>query len=283
MQDMLSEMSTSSVVKVIRANWTEYYRHLGRAPKAELRDGPHLSWLLTGIPDTFNNVVFETQLPPERASDLIEQALDHFRTKNLARVAWWTEEGPQGAALKEQLVAHGLTFSEGATGMAVDLRALSKDLPRPAGLSITSVENRKTLEDWARVVNIGFGLPEWSERIWVDLFDDLTFALPLRSYLAILDGQPVGTSQLFVGAGVAGIYNVTCLPEARGRGVGAAITLEPLLAAREMGQHMAILQASHMGYGVYRRIGFQEYGRLNEYRWENETSRKEVESKQRTR
>lgn len=282
MQDNLSEVSKASVVKVIRANWIEYYRHLGRAPKAELRDGPHLTWLLTGIPDTFDNVVFETQLPPDGSSDLIEQALEHFRSHNLARVAWWTEEGPQEADLKKQLVAHGLTFNEGATGMAVDLRALSKDLPRPTGLTIARVENRETLEHWARVVNTGFGLAAWSERIWVDLFDDLAFALPLRNYLAILNGKPVGTSQLFLGESVAGIYNVTCLPEARGQGVGAAITLAPLLEAREMGQQMAILQASHMGYGVYRRIGFQEYGRLNEYRWENETNRKEAETKQRT-
>ena len=85
------------------------------------------------------------------------------------------------------------------------------------------------------------------------------------TYVATLDGRPVATSQLFVGAGVAGIYNVTCLPEARGQGIGRAITLAPLLEARRQGYATSILQASDLGYPVYRRLGFRDYGRLNAY------------------
>ena len=66
---------------------------------------------------------------------------------------------------------------------------------------------------------------------------------------------------------------MTCVPEARGRGVGAAITLAPLLEARHLGFHIGILQASHLGYNVYRRLGFQDFGKLGHYRWENETKR----------
>jgi ribosomal protein S18 acetylase RimI-like enzyme len=87
-----------------------------------------------------------------------------------------------------------------------------------------------------------------------------------RTYLALLDGQPVATSQLLLPAGVAGIYNVTCLPEARGQGIGAAVTLAPLVEARRRGYGVAVLQASDLGYSVYRRLGFRDYGRLMEYR-----------------
>ena len=93
----------------------------------------------------------------------------------------------------------------------------------------------------------------------------------MQCYLAILNGQPVATSQFLLSAGVAGIYNVTCLPEARGQGIGAAITLAPLLEARLRGYRISILQASHLGYPVYRRLGFHDYGKLNIYLWENET------------
>ena len=155
--------------------------------------------------------------------------------------------------------------------MAVDMMALPQDLVALGGLSIAPVENRETLEQWVHVATLGFGLPLWTEKIWFDLFADLVFELPLRNYLAILNGQPVGTAQLFLGAGVAGIYNVTCVPEARGRGVGKAITLAALLDARKQGFRISILQASHQGYSVYRRLGFQEFGKLSYYWWENET------------
>ena len=99
----------------------------------------------------------------------------------------------------------------------------------------------------------------------------------MRSYLAVLNGQAVGTSQLFLSAGVAGIYSVTCLPEARRQGVGAAITLAALLEARMMGYRISILQASEQGCNVYRRLGFQAYDKLNIYLWESETNLPDAE------
>ena len=177
----------------------------------------------------------------------------------------------QETDLEKHLVAHGLTFSAGGTGMAADLMTLQEDLPTPTGLRIVPVEDRETLEKWIHVASIGFGISDRSESRWCDLFADLVFEMPLRNYLAVLNGQPVGTSQLFLSGGVAGIYNVTCLPETRQQGVGAAITLAPLLEARKMGYRISILQASDLGYRVYRRLGFQEYGKLIIYLWENET------------
>jgi GNAT superfamily N-acetyltransferase len=94
--------------------------------------------------------------------------------------------------------------------------------------------------------------------------------LPFRTYLALLNGQPVATSQLFLSAGVTGIYNVTCLPEARGQGIGAAITLAPALAARGIGYRIGILQASDLGARVYRRLGFQDFGKRSVFLWEND-------------
>jgi ribosomal protein S18 acetylase RimI-like enzyme len=71
---------------------------------------------------------------------------------------------------------------------------------------------------------------------------------------------------------VAGIFNVITVPEARGRGVGALVTDAALRVAREMGYRIAVLESSGMGYNVYRRLGFEEYGKIGHYMWSAPTS-----------
>jgi len=74
------------------------------------------------------------------------------------------------------------------------------------------------------------------------------------------------TAELTVGGGVVGLYGISTLAAYRRRGYGSALTARPLQDAREAGQHIAILQAAPDGVGVYRRLGFQEFGRIREYK-----------------
>ena len=54
----------------------------------------------------------------------------------------------------------------------------------------------------------------------------------------------------------------------RGRGIGGAITLKPLLEARAEGFRCGVLFSTEMGQSVYERIGFQATGtRINRYLW----------------
>ena len=50
------------------------------------------------------------------------------------------------------------------------------------------------------------------------------------------------------------------------------MALAPLVDALQMGYRIGILQASKGGYNVYRRLGFQDFGNLSVYLWENNRS-----------
>jgi GNAT superfamily N-acetyltransferase len=188
-------------------------------------------------------------------------------------MSWWAEPGTQPTDLGKYLMAHGLTYTDGGPGMAADLLALNEDLPTPSGLTIEHVEDTETLKKWAYASIIGLEHPETNVTIWFNVFAGLGFQLPLRNFVAILNGEPVATSELFLAAGVAGIYVVATVPDARRRGIGAVLTLAALLEARAMGYRIGILHSSPMGLAVYRKLGFREYCKMSRYVWAGETGR----------
>jgi GNAT superfamily N-acetyltransferase len=272
MKNILTELSERKSVKsAIKANWEAYHYCLGRSPNVELSIGRYLTWLMTDLPDFFMNLVVSTRLPSEAADELIESALAHFKSMNIRKLSWLAHEGVPSTETSTALIAHGLTFRESyATEMAVNLSRLLEDQPIHPDLRIIPVIDGDTLRQWIHVASIGFRINEKFEQVWYDFFIDAIFNPQFRTYLALSNGKPVGTSQLFLSEGVAGIYNVTCIPEARGQGIGSAIALAPLLEARELGYRIGILQASKQGYNVYRRLGFQDFGNLSVYLWEND-------------
>ncbi len=272
MKNILTELSgRKSVKSAIKANWEAYHYCLGSSPNVELSIGRYLTWLMTDLPDHFMNLVVCTQLPSNGVDEIVDNALAQFRSMKIRRLSWLAREGTQTIELNNALLANGLTFRESfATEMAVDLSLLPETLSTSQGLKIIAVENEYTLRQWIHVASIGFRISKQFEQVWQNLFVDVICNPQYRTYLALLNGKLVGTSQLFLSGGVAGIYNVSCIPEARGQGIGSAITLAPLLKARELGYRIGILQASKQGYGVYRRLGFQNFGKLSVYLWKND-------------
>ena len=273
---MLTDFSdTASVKASIKENWKNYHYFLGRAPSVELSIGRYLTWLITDMPDHFMNLVICTELPQEGIETLVKGALDHFETLNIKKLSWLAEAGIPAQEIKKHLLSNGLTFRESyATEMAINLAGIVGESFMPKGLEIRLVEDDTTLRQWIHVASDGFGVPVEMEEIWFEFFNYAACRTPFQTYLGLLHGEPVATSQLCSSAGVAGIYNVTCLPNARKRGIGSALVINSLLDARKIGMKIGVLQSSSMGYNAYRRLGFQDFGRLSVYLWERNEDRR---------
>jgi len=152
--------------------------------------------------------------------------------------------------------------------MAADLHALNEDLPQP-DLKIELVDDAESLKTWSQIVTTGFAMPSFVADALFDFWRSVGFgASPVRNYYGLLKGETVTASTLFLGAGVAGLYNVATLPAARRQGVGTAITLETLREARALGYRNGVLFSSELGVGVYRELGFQEYCKIGHYVWQ---------------
>jgi len=77
------------------------------------------------------------------------------------------------------------------------------------------------------------------------------------AFLVLLDGEPVGIAMTMVSHGVAGIYWVGSLEQARGKGLGRAVTVAATNAGFDLGADVASLQASSMGKPIYEAMGYE--------------------------
>jgi GNAT superfamily N-acetyltransferase len=266
MGEILNDLSSQALNTAIKANLFAYYDHLGRSPTVEFREDACFKWVLTGLPVSFLNNILYTRLNSGDIDEIIAEVLAGLRAKGITRLSWWSEPGTQPADLGEFLRRQGLIYDNEEPGMSLDLQEL-QEAPLPEGFTVQRVEDLPNLEEFIHAAAGGFGFPADTERQCVEMFASLGFDQPLRHYIGILDGKTVATSQMFLGAGVAGLYWVSTLPEARRRGMGAAITRTPLLQARALGYRIGILHASDMGFPVYRQLGFKEQCRMGHYVW----------------
>lgn len=257
MDQVQTNRSNEALVTAIRANLCEFYRHLGRSvPEGCYQDGKFTRWW-TSLQHPWFNGVLSSRPPEENDEAFVEETIAYFRSQGVGAFTWWMEPRLDASAWEPLLSKYGFGFSDDTPGMAADLEALDEAVQTTEGLEVRAVDDEESLRTWTHIFALGYGLSlDWEPSIY-EVERKLGLGFPVQNYLGILHGQPVATSCLFFGRGVAGIYSVSTLVEARGKGVGAAMTLIPLQEAREMGYRIGVLQSSEMGYNIYKKLGFR--------------------------
>jgi ribosomal protein S18 acetylase RimI-like enzyme len=273
MSEMIMDCQNPNLARAFEVNWYGVVAQWAKSP-GEVYEDQYLKRVFTGYPSTTWNRVFLTQLTPENVEEKIKDTKEYFRLRKTP-FSWWVGPTCKPADLGLHLEAQGLTHEskdhKDRPCMVVKLDSLKEDLRKPKGLEIELVEDIGTLNKWVLALVYGFGGKGINERIsyWFEAESKIGFDPdPQRlRFLGYLDGKPVSTSLMYLGAGVAGIYCVATLLEARRKGIGTEMTLQPLLKAREMGLKIGVLGSTDIGYGVYRRIGFEERWTMGVYEW----------------
>ena len=267
MEPIQTDVSDEVLVRATRLNLCEFYRHLSRTspdPSRQFEDEKFTRWHVPIQYPWFNGVL-SSRLPEENDDAFIEETIQYFRAKGVGVFTWWLEPPLQRADWEPVLAKHGFGFSDDTPGMAADLETLSRSQQSVDGLEIRVVADEESLHEWARVFTAGYELPpDWETSIY-DMEVQLGLDFPLRNYLGYFNSKPVATSSAFFGGGVVGIYSVSTLPEARGKGIGAALTLQPLDEARQLGYRIGVLQSSEMGFSVYKKLGFKHLCQIENF------------------
>jgi ribosomal protein S18 acetylase RimI-like enzyme len=254
------------MASAVEANLFSLFDHLKTWPRLEMHDDGACRWTLSHLPFPLFNSVVHARFEPGTADAAIEARVQACAERNVPML-WWTGPSTAPPDLGERLERHGFML-EPALGMAGDIDYISSQ-PSQAVIDVAPVRDAATLATWSRVLCSSFGAPQ----AFGDAFADLAAAgglgpsSPFRHFLGIVNGEAVATCSLFVGAGVAGIYDVGTLPERRRRGIGAAITRAAVADAAAAGYHIAILHSSALGAAMYRALGFNDVCAIGQYVW----------------
>jgi GNAT superfamily N-acetyltransferase len=136
------------------------------------------------------------------------------------------------------------------TEQPVMLRPLA-DLPELPGLDL----RWDAADDASTVQAAGFEAP-------LDATRDFVLPKLVNAACAVVvaydEGRAAATATLVSVEGVAAVFGVATLPDARRRGLGRAVTLAVLHEGRRRGCDLASLNPSPLGYGVYAALGFAD-------------------------
>jgi GNAT superfamily N-acetyltransferase len=170
------------------------------------------------------------------------------------RWTWQTSPLDRPSDLAPRLAAAGFGQVNRLPAMALDLTGVA---PQPmSSVNVREVRDRPDVEAWLTVRDANHPLDAPTRAAWLETRP----AIPdpaVRQFVARAPGgRPAGSMTLYLDGETAGLYHVDVIASARGQGVGSAMTLAALMAARESGARLAVLTATELGMRLYRRLGF---------------------------
>jgi ribosomal protein S18 acetylase RimI-like enzyme len=259
------DMSSAALADAIDANLIEKSLSFARFFGGEIH-GPNPLWFVTGPAMPANNGVVSARFPPSMVDAEIQAMLEPFRAQQKA-LTWWvgprTIPGDLGRALQH----YGFVHNRDMIGMAMELHQIQ--MPGvPLELNLELVRDIQMLRAWYDVVLNCFPAT-YSQK-----YLDALAAISLRPgaewlhYVGRVDGKILAASSLYLGGGVAGLYNLGVLPRARRKGLGAAVTVKTFLDARDRGYDIGTLQTTYPNaLRMYHHLGFEVYCKIGIYRY----------------
>lgn len=266
MESPLTDLSDAALGRAAKQNLIDFFRFMEHAPSCTVVHRGPLHRYVTGVMHPWFNGILVDGPPADGDGEQLAAMVGELSSGSPPFTLWLESE-----ALRREwapiLLTCGLLFDSGAPGMAYIIGDLPAEPPHLEGFTIRRLQGDEALEEWVPTFTRGYELPSTFDAALLALLQGLAHAPGNRlvNYIGLLDGRAVTTSNLFLGAGVAGIQFVATLPEVRRRGLGSAMTLAPLHEARARGYRAAILQASEMGAPVYRALGFRTVGQVDNY------------------
>lgn len=214
------------------------------------------------------NCIFTIRFIPEDIKEKVEKALNYFKEKN--RSFLWiigptTDEPEFSKILKD----FGLERIKKSYCMMINLSHFKKKPRYIRGFHLQQVLSKRSLEDFKNVMNRCFNMKGDMEDYFHKL-GHLTFHTSdsKKLFVGYLDEKPVIVSELYLGAGIAGLtVNIDKGCESYTRDLIIDVCAKMLSYAKHQGYHFAMIKAPKEHCYFYNQLGFRNYCRFYYYQW----------------
>jgi ribosomal protein S18 acetylase RimI-like enzyme len=227
-----------------------FWRVLAESTGGRLWEGDGVSAaIVPGSPKRsfFNSVLYED---PESVVASIGELERVYAEAGVEAWTVWVPKADTGVAAALETAGHRLDATPRAMAMPIgDLRT-----PEPDPELEIREEPDYELVSSLNEVAYGFAPGEFPV-----MRGDLS---ALRTYLGEVGGETVACAGAFTEGSDCEIVFVAVLPEGRGRGISGRLTARALADAMERGLETTTLQATKLGYPVYVKLGYGDYGEL---------------------
>ena len=253
-----------NLIHPVISNWKELMLKLAAGMGANVIDEPGFFRMITGLPDAVFNPVGLTRLAEAEAERRIAETVAIARERRIP-VEYWVAPDSKPEDLDVLLVNAGFEFAYEVPAMVIEGLGSWPRTGEMPNLTYRVAVTDEVLGD-LRVPFSVYGLSSQT-------IDALIHCIPLMrdSFVQLVgyeDGVAVCAGAVQFGGGEAGIYNIGTVAEARGRGLGTAVTCKCLSLSKERGYDTAVLTSSPQGFRVYESLGFEHVFSIPHYRFD---------------
>jgi GNAT superfamily N-acetyltransferase len=190
------------------------------------------------------------------ADELVARAKEFFAARERGFSIWVRGGQAEDRDLAAAAETAGLQLVYEMPEMTLGEKLAPPELPSGAELRRLTATDQAT--DFFQVATTSYASIGFPPEVFAGYTNHAgLLAENVVAFLALLDGEPVSIAMTIVSHGVAGIYWVGSLEQARGKGLGRAVTVAATNAGFDLGAEVASLQASPMGKPIYEAMGYE--------------------------
>lgn len=248
---ILQSATSEQLEQAVALNHKELFRQEAIALGGDIISSEGLFYT-TGTPQSASMIAFP-DLNADNTGRQLDALVSFYLRHPPGGAGCWSLDPPRPADLGVGLLARGFQPGWRPHWMGLDLQQVQTQHPFPKGLTIVRDNERSLIA----VQNLPYA------RVVVPRASDAAFPGQWVRFVASIRGKVMGQSVVFLTAGelgVAGVYHVGVVPQARNHGIGKAVTMVACLYALERGYRYAVLNSTEVGKPAYRQLGFQTVG-----------------------